>query len=352
MEQSKQVLIVALLDNNHLSNVRTLQSIYRQSYNNIVLAICNDAISAFQSERFFYNLMSSRPQGIQKVFFLENDHPKGSVAVVRDVLGRFYADYVFVIHAGDLFCAPETVASIVSTFENIPQADALSVLSETWSDDFNTKLQTLSLPFGNDDFTNPKGTFSYAPESLQDCMLIYRWDALHHTLMTASYSTTVIQTALADMPLRGCTIAAASVPVCRHSSDTLHKFETGKPFSCDSNTDPVPSHRSAKDASSLSATSRLVKELPAPLPSQSTRHKRNKLLFHLSTTKKNVAYLLFALLLLNCSLLCFLLKSQISIAFGVLFSVLAFLACLWSVCMIGFHVYFKIKPERLIANDV
>jgi len=91
----KSILLIAMLNNNHLSNVRTLQSIYSQTHPEIYLVICNDAIPKFDCERIIYNLFD-KPDNIKGIYLKENRYPLGGIHERYHSCRRFRNSFISV----------------------------------------------------------------------------------------------------------------------------------------------------------------------------------------------------------------------------------------------------------------
>lgn len=100
---NETVIIFYMLGNDHLANVRSLQNIYQQSYDNVVLIAINDCSDGFQSERFFYNLNDKEHKGVRQIIFEDSPFPRGEMYYKRKYLKQIAGEYMVTIHAGDRF---------------------------------------------------------------------------------------------------------------------------------------------------------------------------------------------------------------------------------------------------------
>lgn len=98
---NKTVLLCVFLTDNHLKNVKTLQSIYKQKQINVFLCLINNGLLDFQCERYIYNLNVDRPQNINQVYLYELEKRKDVVNCVKEMTNKFTTDYLYVLRAGD-----------------------------------------------------------------------------------------------------------------------------------------------------------------------------------------------------------------------------------------------------------
>ena len=108
-----KVIVFLMLGSDHLANVRSLQNIYQQTYDNITLIALNDCCDNFQSERFFYTLNDKEHKGIKQIIFAENKYPKGDIQNKRTFLRKIPGDYVITLHAGDRFVKKDALKKAV-----------------------------------------------------------------------------------------------------------------------------------------------------------------------------------------------------------------------------------------------
>lgn len=113
-----QVSIVLLLDDeNHTRNIVTLIKVFKQTYNDIQLIICDDCSNSFDAERTIKNIRVYRKANFQQIILLENERPLGITKTYERALQYCTGKYVIFIRTGDLFVDKGVVARIVSYFE-------------------------------------------------------------------------------------------------------------------------------------------------------------------------------------------------------------------------------------------
>ena len=62
-------VVILLAGSDHLKNVKTLQSIFKQDYENIRLVVCNDHTYGFENQRLLNNFRHERPENIRQIYF-------------------------------------------------------------------------------------------------------------------------------------------------------------------------------------------------------------------------------------------------------------------------------------------
>lgn len=116
--RSREIVVFLLLGSNHLANVQSLQSIYRQSYDNTILVAINDCCESFQSERFLNNLEDKPHRGVQKIIFSENAYPQGDALIKRIYLEKIAGEYLITLHAGDTFAHTDALEKAAERLDN------------------------------------------------------------------------------------------------------------------------------------------------------------------------------------------------------------------------------------------
>ena len=182
--EKKCVLIIAFTNDNHLSNVKMIQSIFKQDYENITLAICNDNTGNFQEERFFYNLAPNRPDGVRKIYFNCNKYTIGEINSFKNLVNKFESEYVFVIHSGEYFTENSSIKKCVEIFEENENSVAISARAEIWTDDMKKCSETITYSVDNFLFDKLIGGNT---KKMSDCMFMYRTSLFDDIQITNDY---------------------------------------------------------------------------------------------------------------------------------------------------------------------
>lgn len=335
VQDLKSVLVVLFANNNHLSNVKTLQSIYRQNYGNFYLLVCNDAGSNFQAERLLYNFLEKKPDGIQQIYMAENRFPKGEIRTLQEKLGFACTDYVLVLHAGEYLAKNDTLSRCVEMFEGHESAPALALAANLYYSNMKELDETYTVPQDG----------QIDPDHMRDCMLFYRYDTLA-TVLQQNVSEGC--TALWEHALPGLTgLYAVNQPVCHFSKTSIEDTpfeipqELGKPRML---------RISRLLAEGREETAEKAPVSPVKLAAPHKVSKKQKLvdwLFKQSRFHSLLIYAILALLLIACAVLFLWVVPGIGKVLGVLFTVVAVLAVIWCIGLAAFNLYFRKHPERL-----
>lgn len=97
------ILISVFLSDNHLQNVKTLQSIYKQKFGNIYLCLINNRLLDFQCERFIYNLNVNKSDSVKQIYMYENECREYAFESVLAMLYKFNVEYLYIMCAGERF---------------------------------------------------------------------------------------------------------------------------------------------------------------------------------------------------------------------------------------------------------
>lgn len=123
---SVTTIVFLMLGSDHLANVRTLQSIYKQTCDDVALIAINDCCEDFQSERFFYNLEDKAHLGVRRIIFTENWYPHGEIQSKREHLKKIAGDYLITLRAGDTFTHIDALKKVVSLLNENGEMDAVA----------------------------------------------------------------------------------------------------------------------------------------------------------------------------------------------------------------------------------
>ena len=340
MNNKREILILAFVGDDHLDNVKTLQSMFSQSFSGMHIVLCNNATNAFQCERLIFNITDHTPSTVNQIQIEELPHPMDELSVLRRLISRTDSDFVFVLHAGEQFSSAHFLETCALVLGSNPSTDALAVSAEECCADSNAVIRTLSL----EDSSFLRN--SHRPEILaRDCMFVYRKSAL--------------QQIFDQETLRPGAIWNAVVPIfcSRNTIDyrpTLLscKFHEGVPESAplavvygnvhlNNIKTALQAGAASSNVGSQTYSSCSVQEI-------SRRQKTIALLYKHSRLQKMKTDLLILLLLLVLASVLFVHRLILPVAY-MLFAA-AFLAAAWLVFMLLCNLYFKKHPERLVNN--
>lgn len=339
VQDLKSVLVVLFANNNHLSNVKTLQSIYRQNYGNFYLLVCNDAGSNFQAERLLYNFLDKQPEGIQQIYMVENRFPKGEICTLRDKLGFAQTDYVLILHAGEYLAEKDTLSQCVEMFEAHENASALALAADLYYSDMKELDETYTVPQDG----------QIDPDHMRDCMLFYRYDTLAAALQrdAAEGCTTLWEHALPD--LSG--LYAVNQSVCHFSKTSIEDTPCEIPQEL-GNPRMLKIARMLAEGTGAASESAPASQVKLAAPRKvSKKQKLVGWLYKQSRFHSLLIYAILALLLVACAVLFLWVVPGIGKVLGVLLAVAAVLAVLWCFGLVAFNLYFRKHPERLMIDN-
>ena len=171
MEEKPQFLVFLFLNDNHLSNVKTLHSVYEQNYPNIFLIACNDCTDEFQCERFLYNLEEKRRENIKGIYLYESPYPLGECRIQKELWKITDAEYIITLHSGEYFANKNVLRRCAEIMKRNVSAEAVTMNAELWSDDMESCLLEYSA------FSKADATISAADKEkmlYRDFMFAYR----------------------------------------------------------------------------------------------------------------------------------------------------------------------------------
>lgn len=210
--EEQQVLIFLFLNDNHLSNVKTLQSIYRQDYSNIYLIACNDCTEEFQCERFLYNFEAGRGENIKGIYFHENEYPIGELQSKKILLPKVKdANYVMILHSGEYFVSNNVLTKCVKSFQGDEGIDVISMNVELWSDDMKKCISKKS---------------AFKQNTCQDCGVVYRKSVLEELLIEFECDAYVSMDWVPNLMRNGNIIKQESFSGCKYSQASIKNVQT------------------------------------------------------------------------------------------------------------------------------
>lgn len=345
----ESVTIFFFANNNHLSNVKTLQSIYRQDCDNLNLIVCNDCTYGFQNERLLNNFEAGRPANIQYVYFHENSHPMGEFASQTQFWDRINSEYYLTVHSGEVFTAPDALRSCVNTLRWDKSLAAAVAGVEQWDTRFKKRLSVDKIT-DDEHHTVLSGAdmANLHLDCIRDCMVLYRLPELRSMMLHIGEDVCQISSEIIPYFLEnGSRIAIRHIAMCRYSEDSIQDVQIPAPAKLGSD-----SLRNIEKMLQESAGRQQGGTEPLFNSSVASSPKRKKnihlILYKLCTLARIKSLALIALLLYIAAALFLSLDSMQT--FGLLFMVLACLATVCVMVMVGLNLHYKRNPQRLVAN--
>lgn len=342
----KRLLVVFLANDNHLSNVKTLQSIYKQDYPNIHLAVCNDCTDQFQSERLLNNFQAYKPANIRQIWFHENTHPMGEYRSQKQFWDRVDADYTITLHSGEYFTSPQALTNCARYLQCDSSVSAVAVAAELWSDDMKQCISVYSAMNRTVDVEEEQ--LRPQIENLRDCMLMCRIDALQNlNVCIGQDETPVSQVVCSALLERGETVTALPMPLCKFSEASIRNTAVSVPNTY--------GNILLQSVSSLlrSSPARDLGTTVAAAPSETTcisdkNRSRNLKLYQYSRFSRLKYYAVIDLLLIICAMILTLSQTAIRDIAAIILTVAAVILFVWTVSMLICNLYFKKNPQRLV----
>lgn len=165
--ESKMVFIILMLTNNHISNVKSFQSIYCQDYENIFVIAYNDCTSHFESERFGWNLENKRGSNIRQVVFEESKYQFGEYAALKKYWNQMDDGVTITLHAGEYFKNATSVSECVKRFASDDKLDVMVSPCVCYTADMKKAVRVLETKQAGSD-----------ANSFRDCMVMAKTKVL------------------------------------------------------------------------------------------------------------------------------------------------------------------------------
>lgn len=339
---NNSVVVFFFTSSNHLSNVKTLQSIYRQDYRHIRLIVCNDCTSGFESERLLNNFEHDRPENIEYIVFQENERHIGEFRSQAQFWSRLTDAFFFTIHSGEYFTSPSALRSCVQKLKENGSVCAVACNCSCWDSSFRALQEEYTAAAFLAGVGNATG-------GIRDCMVLYRVSALRDIPLQLDETCTHISQQVVPYLLeQGKRIAVLEKSICRFSDESLDPMLA-----------PIPTEFGRH---TLENIERLLRERTQDQPTPETalfqaqpnipqkKSKRNLFLMlsKLSTVSRILLYAVAALLLFTAGALFLNLHTGLFTVMGIGFLVLAVLAAVFTVGMLGCNLYLKKNPQRLV----
>lgn len=343
-------MVIFLAGNNHLSNVQTLQSIYRQDCPHIRLVICNDATYGFDNERLLNNFEEKRNSNIEQVIFQENPTAIGEYGSQQSLWGKFCDDYVITIHAGEVFKSSSFLRNCVQRLESNPLASALISDCEFWNKNYASIKLRLSAGAIVSDIKNSLMTDSLCNQeyTVYDCMVIYRLSVLSDmNLQIDDQQTHISRFVIPWLLAHDKHVIVSDVCLCTFSENSIDPMIKAYPDDY--------GNQSLKHISQLLSEERQktdsktnVLQIAVGENKKNSSKRLLLILYKLSTVSRVLMYAGLTLLLFIASGLFLNLKTEIFTWIGVLFFICAGLSVFWTMGMLAVNLYLKKNPQRLV----
>ncbi len=347
----ESVTIFFFVNNNHLSNVKTLQSIYQQDYPHINLVVCNDCTYGFQGERLLNNFEAGRGSNIEYLYFQENPWPMGECASQTQLWDRIGSEYYFVIHSGDQLTAPDALHRCINTLRLDRSVAAAVAGVELWDDDYKKLLSTAVITKDPE----AQGVFSAADRSqlrlhkIRDCMTVYRLSALKKlTLAEDDRSRFLSKQAIPAFLERGSRITVLQMALCAYSESSVQDMPVAEPTALGRDTLRNITQLLEQRQQTAARGDQLFQANVGP--AKAPKRNIHTMLYKLSTVKKLAMYAGGAVLLAIAAALFLGLEQAAFFWLGMGFLTLAACAAGVTVLMFALNLYYKKNPQRLVNN--
>lgn len=330
------VTLFFFVNNNHIQNVRTLQSIYTQDYPSLRLIICNDCTYGFESQRLLNNFREGKPDNVEQILFHENPVPMGEYASQSQFWPRLNTAFFLTIHSGERFTAPSSISDCVRSLRSDSTLSAAVTGVELWDDAFANRLSATA------------GSLSSAPA--RDCQVLYRISALQGlSLVPDRHDPHISRLLIPHLLETGHRVVTLPLCLCKYS----HQAVTDTPV-------PLPTTLGSETLANIDALlqNRQVSN-PAgdlfgstlPAPKQKKPNRRLVLLYKLSTLSWIRSCAIAALLLLTAGALFLNLQTPLALALGIGLLVCAAGAFCVTGGLVLCNLYFKRNPQRLVNQN-
>lgn len=336
------VVVFFFTSSNHLSNVKTLQSIYKQDYPHIRLIVCNDCTYGFESERFLNNLEHRRPFNVEHIILQENRVSLGEYRSQSRFWKQNQTGYFLTIHAGECFVSDTALSNCVQKLRANSSVSAILCGCECRDVNMKNILSKHEPAAIIEDGKSMKMS-----DQIRDCMVIYRTSVLYSIDMQLNERETQISRKLIPwLQQNGHRLTAVESVLCVYSVE-----------STDCMIRPVPEELGSNNIERISALLREAENCPKPDQTATRirvapRHmKRNifLLLKKLSTISRIMMYACFTLLLFIAGSFSLNLETGLFVLVGWCFVIFAALGAIWTVGMLVSNLYLKKNPHRMVG---
>lgn len=344
--KEQSVVVFFFTNNNHISNVKTLQSIYKQDYSNINLIICNDCTYGFENERLLNNFQAQKGDNIRQIYFHENPYPIGEYQSILQFLHKIQGDFFLIIHSGEYFTSADILRKCIANMVYDAEIAVELVGAEQWTNDFahrkiiETAAETALIR-----------QISLADDikwdGLRDCMVIYRLTSLRSNHFTVPDRCSHISRYIVPQFIEKEKVILSPLNLCRYSSESIQDVPKLVPSEY-GNVRLENIKKLVQQQSGVLVQTETIFGSSLVHTGSHMTYKKNIILYRLSSYTRLKNYTLISLLLFVASALFMNISSPIFSFVGAVFIVLAFGFSLWTIGMLGCNLYFKKNPQRLV----
>ena len=329
------LLIILLLNDNHLSNVKTIQSIYKQDYERIILVACNDSTANFQNERFFYNLTVDHGKNIEKIVFHENEYQLGVFKSQKQFWNSIKDGYIFTIHSGEYLTSSHVLKDYIANMERNRNIDAIVAPLDLYSNDFKRKITTIT--------SNGIGK-EICDSEVRDCMVLYRASVLQDLSIQVSKhclnASPFIVKRLCELNKN---VLMGKSAICKFSAESV--IDSGLDLS---ETLDFKIYKNINGSKNLDNTIKFD-ERPANIREIFAFTFRSRILFQVSRYSKIKDYFKILIFFVLLTVVVFATNMENLMVVGKVSFVVTLLLAIWICIMVGVNIYFKKYPLKIGA---
>lgn len=345
------VVVFFFASNNHISNVKTLQSVLKQDYDNISLIVCNDSTYGFDSERLLNNFQEYKKDNVRQIYFHENHYSIGEYNSLKQYQDHICGDYLVILHAGEYFTTPTALRECVAHLKQDPSLDMVMAGSEIWTDNFSKKLST-DFVVGN--CTNrvvvqDEAAINIQDQNIRDCMAIYRLEVFYNNLFALDKQYSHISRYMIPKLIENG-IKSVCIPniLCKYSEASVQSFEVAEPTEFGNHV--LQNIEKMLQYNANKAKQEENKMFQTNIKTHPIKKKKNIwiMIYKLSSFVRIKSYATMAVLLSIAAGVFFNVGEKIMTDIGCLFLVGAIFIVLWTFCMCICNIYLKKNPQRLV----
>ncbi len=342
------VVVFFFANNNHISNVKTLQSIYRQDYENINLIICNDSTYGFENERLLNNFEEYKGNNVHQIYFHENPYPLGEYRSLLQFLNRIDGEFIITMHSGECFITSTALRKCITNLLYDVSLDAILVDAEQWTSDLTQPMSVDSAIEAASNHIMLDNTQSITYEKIRDCMVIYRLSVLRNNqFMIDNHYTHISQCIIQQLIKEGKRVVYMPMKLCKYSNDSVQDRTAEIPAEFGNVTLKNIERLLQKSEKEERKQENILFQSAIEEPPQPKKN-LNLILYNLSSFVRIKSYAIIALLLFIAAGMFLNMDSMMMALIGRVFMILAFGSSVWMACMIGCNLYYKKNPQRLV----
>lgn len=349
----KSVVVFLFVGNNHISNVKSLQSIYRQDYEKINLIICNDCTYGFKNERLLNNFGEKRGRNIRQVVFHENTYPIGEYKSLLQFRGRINGDFIVILHAGEYFVSSKALRECVDHLIRNPWLDMVLAGAENWNANFTKRICVHKIQGNQNGYLElDKDNLNITKFSeIRDCMAIYRIPVFYENECTLDQGC--IHTSkyiVPELVMREKRVGCIPQSLCQYSDRSVYTEISPVPNSLGSTA--LHEVEMILDGAK-SAGEEKIELFSQEIDTRPKKQKRNLwiALYQLSTLKKIKIYAIFSMMMFIAAGLLLNVEPIWICYMGITLLGMAIFAMLWAVFMTAINLYLKKNPQRLVNHN-